>query len=167
MVQALSAGFLLVFATILQTTVVVNFKLLHGAADLVLLVMLSWILQAKLERGWPLGLAAGVMVGTASELPMWLVLGGYLGVVLVVQAMQYRIWQAPMLILFVTAILGSMLMLGASFIYLFFQGVPLPLGMTVNQVVLPSVILNLLLALPVYGLVGETVRFISPPEIDV
>ena len=154
-------------AAILQTTLVVRINLLHGAADLVLLTMLAWILHEQSERPWQWAVVAGVIVGFASELPMALTLAGYLLVTAGVQYVRSRVWQAPLLILFIATLLGSFMVLLLDYFYLWALGTPLPFGQTFNLVILPSVILNLLLAVPVYGLMGEIAKFVFPPEVEI
>jgi hypothetical protein len=45
-------------------------------------------------------------------------------------------------------------------------GTPLPFFEAVNLVILPSLLLNLLAALPVNGLMGEIAGFLYPEEIE-
>lgn len=154
--------FTLAFAVILQTTLIVEMNLLHGSADLVLLTLLGWILHENSEGHWQWGVIAGLFVGIASELPIWIAILSYLLVVLVVQLLHSKIWQAPMVILFVSIAISSILVMAVDSIYLLIIGVPLPILDSLNLVVLPSVILNLLFILPIYALIGELVKAVYP-----
>lgn len=154
--------FTLAFAVILQTTIVADMNLLHGSADLVLLILLGWILHENSEGHWQWGVIAGIFVGIASELPIWVTVLSYLLVVLVVQLLQSKIWQAPMVILFVSITICSFLVLAIISSYLLIIGVPLPILESFNLVILPSVILNLLFILPIYALIGELVKVFYP-----
>ncbi len=154
------AIFTLAFATILQTTIFVEMKLLQGSADFVLLTLLGWILHERTEAHWQWGIVAGVFTGFASEIPIGVTVSGYLLVVLVIQFLHSKIWQAPMVILFVSIIVASILMMSLQAIYLIIVGVPLPILEALNLVILPSVILNMLFILPIYALMGELVKVV-------
>jgi hypothetical protein len=48
-----------------------------------------------------------------------------------------------------------------------FEGIGMPLQTVINQVTLPSALLNLLLALPVYALVNDLANSLYPSEIEL
>ncbi|MDH5606088.1 MAG: hypothetical protein OEY93_04310 [Anaerolineae bacterium] len=152
----------------LQSTVVGNIRLLNGSADLVLLVMVAWALQkGGNEVYWPLGVAAGLIVGFVSQMPILVVMIGYGVSMLILQILQSRIWQAPLFSLFVAVLLGSLVSLFVDFLYLLLIGTPLEPGVSFNRVILPGIILNLLIALPVYAFVGEIAKMLIPDEVDL
>lgn len=153
-------------ATLLQTSVVSQITLLHGPADLILLVLLGWILHTRVEGKWHWGLIAGFLVGTASALPVWLPVATYLLVTALANLLQTRIWQVPIMSLFVTTIAGTFIIQGISFLYLLVTGTPLSFNESLNLIILPSVILNSLLALPVYAVIGEIANWMYPPELE-
>jgi len=154
-------------AVILQTTIVSQVPLLHGPADLVLVVLVSWVLHREVEQVWPIGLAAGLLVGIATALPLWVPLLGYGLVSALTGQFKRWLWQVQLLSLFATTLLGSLLVLGLSYAYLQIAGTPIPFGEAFNQVVLPSVLLNLILVLPVYGLISELTKLVYPAEVEV
>ena len=51
-----------VFLGIFQTSVVSRLPLLHGTADLVLLVVIAWSLQERVRTAWQWALMAGLVV---------------------------------------------------------------------------------------------------------
>lgn len=155
---------LLGLAVILQTTIVGQMPLLYGPADLVLLMLLSWTLHARARGMWQWGLIAGLMVGYASALPIWVPLAGYLAAIGVAYVLQSRVWQAPIMSLVTTTLLGTFIVQGVALAFLILSGVPLDIGQSFNLVMLPSVILNLILALPVYGVMGELTKRLYPAE---
>ncbi len=153
-------------ATMLQISVVSQITLLHGPADLVLLVLLGWVLHARVEGRWQWGLIAGYLIGTISELPLWLPILAYLLVTGLAYVLQTRVWQVPIMSLYVTTIAGTFIVQGLSFFYLVISGTPLAFSESLNLIILPSVILNSMLALPVYAVVGEVANWVYPPEIE-
>lgn len=154
-------------AVILQTTVISGITLLHGTADLVMLTLLGWLLHERVEGKWAWGVLAGLMIGYASHLPIWVPLIGYLLVTAVAEFMQTRVWQVHLLSLFLTTLVGTFLIQLIALVYLVISGAPLDFGEGLNLVILPSVVLNLILALPIYGLVGELSSRLYPPEVEV
>lgn len=157
----------LLIATILQTTIVVRINILHGSADLVLLTLVSWVIYEQTNSSFRWGLLAGLLVGIASALPFWLVVIEYVLVVTILGAIQARVWQAPLLLLFSSVFLGTFIIYSMDFLYLWITGVPLNIDEVFNLVVLPSLILNVILALPIHSIMGELAKQVYPPEVEV
>lgn len=153
-------------AIILQTTIASRITLLQGPVDLVMLTFLAWVLREGNPGLWRWGVIAGLAVGFASELPIWLMVSAYLLIAALVQVMKQRIWQAPVISLFVTTLIGTLLIQGISLLYLLINGSKIELPLALNLVILPSMILNLLITFPTYALVGEISARIYPDERD-
>lgn len=155
---------LLAIALIFQTTLVGRITLLQGTADLVFLVLLAWILRESEEPDWIPAIIAGIMVGLASALPIWLPIVAFLIIAGLVQMLQSQVWQIPLLTLFTLTFIGSIIIRGLSLSYLITIGTPLDIGEAFNLVILPTTILNLFLTLPVFGLIGEITNWFYPIE---
>ena len=67
----------------------------------------------------------------------------------------------------VTTFFSSMIAHLITLIVLRISGVSLPWLQTLNMVILPSVFLNLLLALPFYVLLGDLARWLYPEELEM
>lgn len=158
---------LLVGAVILQTTIVTRINMLHGAADLVLLVLLGWVLQADEKSHWHWGVLAGLLVGVSSALPFWLPVVGYTMVIAIVVFFQRQLWQVPVWSLLIITFIGTFAVYGIEVIFLWIIGVPITLGEVFNIVLLPSVIMNILIVIPIHALVGEVVKLVYPREVEV
>ena len=156
----------LVSAIILQTSIVVRINMLHGAADLVLLTLLGWVIHEPTDTHWRWGILAGSLVGISSVLPFWIPLLEYLLVIWLLNGLQKRLWQAPMLIFFATIFFGTFIIFSMDLIYLWFSGVSFAMEIAINYVLLPSLVLNVLFALPVYGIMGELTKQVYPPEVE-
>jgi hypothetical protein len=150
----------------LQTTVVSSLPLLHGTADIVLLVIAAWSLQDRVKVAFEWGGMAGVMVGFISKIGLPVPLLGYLGVAGLAQLLKRQVWQTPVLAMFITTLFGSLVIRGMELVSLRIQGVPLPLADSINLVILPGTFLNLLLALPVYALVTDLTQSVFPEEVE-
>lgn len=156
----------LILMAMLQTTLVSSLPLLHGTADLLLLVVVAWGLQERVTSGFEWAALAGLIVGGLSAVPLWVPLAGYLGAALLARLLRQRVWQSPLLAMAVTTFVGSILVEGLTMLVLIVQGVPLPILGSLNQVVLPGAFLNMLLALPVFALVADLARFVYPEEVE-
>jgi hypothetical protein len=153
-------------AALLQTAVVAQVPLLQGIADLPLLVLAAWCVQDKVKGAWLWAVLAGLFVGFISEIPFWVFVGGYGLVFLMAAIIQRRLWQLPVVILFIVVGNGTLILHGLTYTSLVVGGTPMPFTSALNLVTLPSLLLNLFLALPVYGVIGEVARLITPEELE-
>ncbi len=165
MLPVLLALATLTVAALFQTTIVVRLTLLEGVADLTLLTLLGWVLRRGLPAPWAWGVAAGALVGMATHLPLWLMLGVYLAITGLGIYLPRRVWDLPILNLFSAVLAGTVLLHGVSWLYLWVLGSPITLSEAFNLVLLPSLLLNFLLALPVFGLMGEFAKLVYPEEV--
>jgi biotin transporter BioY len=92
----------------------------------------------------------GILVGAVSAEPLFVPVIGYLAVVLIARLLQHHIWQSPIIALFITIFIGTLVTNLISLVVLQFSDVPLPWFDSLNLVILPSALLNLILSLPVY-----------------
>ncbi|MFZ5820159.1 MAG: hypothetical protein ACOYYJ_09665 [Chloroflexota bacterium] len=158
---------LLALVVILQSAVISRITLLAGYADLMLIVLAAWALQAGVSTAWQWAVLGAMMVSFVSGMPWFVPLVGYLGVALLARLLQQRVWQAPMLAMFSVTFLGSLFMNFFALIVLQLSGRPLPFGDSFGLIVLPSLLLNLLFAIPVYVVMRDLARWIYPvPEAE-
>lgn len=157
---------ILSLAMMLQSAIVSRVTLLDGPADLVLLTLLSWVLQDRVQSIWPWALFAGLAVGWVSALPIWAPLLAYGLAAALAFTLRNRVWQIPILALFTATFFGTLLTHGIAFSVLRAFGTPLDLGQVFNVIVLPSLLLNLILAIPVNGVISEVARWVYPAELE-
>lgn len=153
---------LLALAVILQSTIVSQFSLLAGYADLILVMLAAWALQKGVTTAFQWAFLASIMISTLSHMPWFVTLVGYIGVVLLAVLLQHRVWQAPLLAMFSVTFLGTLFMHFSSYLYLRLSGDPLPLGDSMGLITLPSLLLNLLLSIPMYGLMRDLAGWVFP-----
>ncbi len=158
---------ILVVVLMLQTIIVSTLPLLSGYADLVLLVLVAWSLQERARSAWVWALIAGILVSFISAAPLGTPLVGYLAVTAIARLLRRRVWQTPILSMFLVTFVGSLINLGLVMVVMIFQGVPLPVSESINLVILPATLLNLLLALPVYAVVADLAQAVYPEEVEV
>lgn len=156
----------IVLAVILQSAVISRVYLLSGIADLPLVMLAAWALQEEVDSSWHWAAAMGLLVGFISGISWVVPVTGYLAVVALAQLFQRRVWQAPLLAMFSITFLGTLLLSLVSLGVLRFQGVPLPIRDVLGLLTLPSVLLNMLLAIPAYAVMRDLARWVYPsPEV--
>jgi hypothetical protein len=156
----------ILLSVILQSAVISRVYLLSGIADLPLVMLAAWALQEEVDSAWHWAAATGLLVGFISGISWLVPLLGYLTVVAMAQVFQRRVWQAPLLAMFSITFLGTLLISGLSFGVLRFADVNLPLSDVLGLLTLPCVLLNMLLAIPVYAVMRDLARWVYPsPEV--
>lgn len=150
---------------ILQTTIASRITLLSGNADLVLLVIIAWGLQERVQYAWIWGILSGLLVGLISGIPWYIYLFVYLSVVGLARLLVRRIWQAPLLAMFAVTFIGTLELLILMYVQRTLFDVPLPLSEAFSQIILPSVLLNLLLAIPIHALIRDLAVRIFPDKV--
>lgn len=157
----------ILLTVILQSAVISRVYLLSGIADLPLVMLAAWSLQEEVDSAWHWAAATGLLVGFVSGIPLAVPLVGYIAIVLLARIFQRRVWQAPLLAMFSITFLGTIIVSMLSLGVLRFAGVPLPISDVVGLLTLPSVLLNMLLAIPVYAVMRDVARWVYPtPEVE-
>jgi hypothetical protein len=152
----------LLLAVILQSSIVSRVTLLSGIADLPLVMLAAWAMQDEVETAWHWAIAMGILVGFISGLSWLVPLLSYLLVIALAQVLQRRVWQAPLLAMFSVTFLGT---IGSSFfslVVLRFSGISLPVADVFGLLTLPAILLNMLLAIPVFAVMRDLARWVYP-----
>lgn len=155
---------LLSLAVILQTSVVSQVQLLSGYADLLLVLLAAWALQERVDTAWHWGAVTCLLAGFISKLPILVIVAGYLGVIFLARVLQRRVWQAPLLAVFSVVFLGTLYFHFLSFVVLVFSGTPFTFGDVMGLITFPSLLLNMLLAVPMYTLMRDLSYWVYPVE---
>jgi rod shape-determining protein MreD len=156
----------LVVFYMLQTTIFSQTRLLSGSADLILLFLAAWSLQDQIKNSWLWTVVAGVFISILSAMPFFAPLIGYLGMVGISKALQKRVWQNPLLAMFLIVLLGTFFQHGLYVIVLQITGAPISWGQSLDNVILPSALLNLIFALPIFAVASDLARRVSPLEVE-
>jgi rod shape-determining protein MreD len=153
-------------AIILQTAIVSRINLLNGTADLVLLILAAWGLQDRVRSAWFWGVAAGLLVGFISGVPWYVYLAGYLVVTGMARILAHRVWQAPLLAMFTVTLIGTLVLLMLTYLERsIFENLSLSLNLVFMQIILPSILLNLLLAIPIHAIIRSLADSLYPGEV--
>ena len=153
---------ILFLAVILQSSVISRVYLLSGVADLPMVMLAAWALQENVDSSWHWAAAMGILVGFISALPWYVPVISYVVVVALAQMLQRRVWQAPLLAMFTVTFLGTVFLNLFTYLVLRIGGVDMPFEDVLGLLVLPGVLLNLLLAIPVYAIMRDLSRWVYP-----
>lgn len=158
---------ILVVLAVLQTVVVSRLPLLLGNADLILLALTAWALQERVKDAWIWTIIGGILVSFISAAPFYALFIGYLAITGIARILQRRVWQTPVLAMFVATFLGTLITQGLTIIFLKIKGVPIDLQDALRLVTLPSLLLNLVLAFPIRAIMVDLAEWVYPVEVDL
>lgn len=150
------------FTAMLQMSVFSQWKILSGSADIILLFVVAWCLHDRSKRLWLLIVVMAGFSGTFSALPAYIPMIVYLVVFRVSRLFQSRFMQSPVLSMLVLSFGASLLQVIFNIAYLFITNVDLNFTDALLEVALPSVLLNMLLAIPVHAIVREIAVYAIP-----
>jgi hypothetical protein len=151
---------------ILQSAVINRMPLLHGTADVILLVITAWALRPRVKTHWHWTIIGGLLISLFTALPVFVFLAGYLVATAMAVYLRQRVWKAPLLAMFSVIFTITLFIHIMTVFTLGVQGTLLPLLEVLNQVTLPSLVLNLLLAVPVYAIIGDIADRFFPEELE-
>jgi hypothetical protein len=157
--------FVIGLAVMLQTSIISRIDLLNGSADLVLVVLAAWGLQERIKGAWAWGLMAGLLVALISGLPWYVYPVSYLIIVGMARILAHRVWQAPLLAMFTVTLIGTLVLLMFTYLDRTLLEVSLDFDLAFTRIILPSTLLNLLLAIPVHAAIRDLVNRLYPAEV--
>jgi rod shape-determining protein MreD len=140
--------------------------LVSGTTDLILLFLAAWSLQPQVKNSWLWALVAGLLISLASAMPFYMPLVAYLCVIAISKLLQSRVWRTPILAMFIVTILGTLIQHVLYILALQLIGAPIPWSESIDMVTLPSMLLNLIFAIPIYALASDLAGRIYPLEVE-
>lgn len=163
----LAYGMSFVLAMMLQYGVFSRWMILSGSPDLVLLLIIALCLHQKHRWFWILILIMGGVVGFVSALPFFIPMVVYMAVYLASFGLKQRVWQTPLLAMFLLTFGATILVNFLSIAVLFIQRIPFNFSIALVNVVLPSVFLNMFLAIPVHAIMRELSVWLYPQGAQI
>ena len=152
---------------ILQSTIISRMQLINGTADLILLFIVAWALQDRVESAWKWCIIGGIFASIYSALPFGSFVIAYLLATAFARMLKRRIWKAPYLAMLAATFIGTLVVQLVSWTARLITGVNIPLTNALNLILLPGLLLNLILAIPVYSIMHDVAGWLYPEEIDV
>jgi hypothetical protein len=147
-----------------QIGIVSQIHLLHGTGDMVMIALVAWTLHERGNSAWAWAAVAGLLISFVSATPMFAPLVGYLFLTAIVRILRRHVWQAPLLAMFLATMFGTIVIQFMYIVVLKINGTPLPWQESLSLVMLPSVLINLILVLPVYVVMTDLAHLVYPLE---
>ncbi len=139
---------LMAILAVLQVSLVNHLRLLDGRPDLVLLAVTSWALTGRGREAMVLGFAGGLFLDAFSEIPIGVSSVALVLVAALVSYSEGRFWGIHPLMQLAAVLAASVVFYTAQLLTLVLAGHPIDLSIALSRTVLPSLFINLLLALP-------------------
>ena len=150
---------IMLIVSVLQMVAISRLPLLNSNADLLLLTILSWGLNEKAKNVYFWAAIAGLLVSFISALPFPMPVFIYLMVAWISRQAHGRIWQSPFITMLIVTFFSTLIQHVITIIFLQVAGIPISFLVSVKEVTIPSLVINLLLALPVYLVVSDLSRW--------
>lgn len=156
----------ILFATaFVQIGVFGQIHLFQGSTDLLMLVIIAWALHPLPRYAWIWVLLAGLIMSYLSAMPMNGYLIIYIAIWLMIRFLRKRVWQMPVILMLLMTMVGSLLETFFTLGALKISGGVIDFHLTVNEIIIPSLTMNLILAIPVYGFVSDLANTIYYDEV--
>ncbi len=143
---------LLAAVWIFQVTIVRSITLLSGAADVMMLFLIAWILQPETGwTGWAAALTAAVLADLTSAMPTGAYFVFYLLAAALAWWVRQRLWQSQIVAMLLIITASVLTGYTVFFVLLWvFRGVAADIRLILAQIIFPSLFLDLLWAFPVF-----------------
>jgi rod shape-determining protein MreD len=152
---------------VIQSAVLSQIPLLHGTADLVLLALIAWSVQKRVSTAWVWGIIGGLLVGYTSAIPILVYLGCYLAAVGIALFLRQRLSNVPLLAMLMVTFLSTLILQGVTILALRLMDTPIAILPSINLVILPSLLLNMILAVPFYLIFGDLAGIFYPESLEI
>lgn len=151
---------------IIQTAILRHLPFLGGTADLLLLWLVAWGLHPKGKHVWIGAIFAGLLMGYVSAVPWYASMTSYLIVAFASRFLSKRFWQNPLIALFFITFFCAIIQNVLIIISLYVSGSAINWTAALRNVVIPTVFLDMLLALPIYAIVKDMAQWVYPSEVN-
>ncbi len=155
----------LLLAAMLNATLMAEFRLAHGAPDLVFLLVVSWALLAETRDALFWAVVGGVLQDLFSIAPLGTSALGLVVVVALADALFGQISPRNLLIPLLVAAVGTLIDHLLILFTLRATGIFVPLQRGLLYVTVPTLLYNLLLILPVFYVVGRVHGWLTPRRV--
>lgn len=153
------------FLAVLQASLVNHLQLLDGRPDLILLAITGWALNGHGRQAMLFGFVGGFALDLFSEVPLGVSSAALVLVAALVSYSEGRFWGVHPLMQLAAVLVASGIFYAAQLASLGIVGHPIDLALLLNRTVVPSVFLNLVLALPAAQAAEALSRFFTPAEV--
>ncbi len=152
---------------IVQSAVFSQVHLLFGTVDLVLLIVVAWAVQERVTTAWHWGIIAGLLASFATAVPALAIITAYVLITGAAIYLRRIFYQRPLLAMIVATMFATLIIHTISIAALLLNGTPIPLIEAFYMITIPSALLNLLLAIPIYAFIGDLANWLYPEAIEM
>ena len=150
---------------VLQTSLVSHLRLLEGRPDLVLLAIVAWALTGKGHEAMIVGFAGGLFLDAFSTVPLGVSSAALVMVAAIVSYSEGQFWGINPIMQLAAVLVSSVVFYAVIIFALVTIGQPVDLQQALSRIVLPSLFVNLILALPTVQ-IGESLHgVLHPPRV--
>ena len=151
---------ILAIAGLLQVGFFGQIRLMNGTADLLMLCIIAWSINDRSKYSWILVIWAGLIMSYISAMPMNGYMWMYLAIWFIIRFIKMRVWQMPLMLMLFVTILGTLLISIGTLGLLFLRNASVNYIDALQQIIIPSFVMNLLLAIPVYAFLNDVINTI-------
>lgn len=151
-----------ILLTFFQLSLSGKFMILNGFSDLLFVWMIAWIVQTKINHSWLWLIMAISVMSYVSAIPWYATAISYLILVGIASFIKGRLWQSPLLSFLLVLIIGSFIYYFAGLISLKINGSMIQFNESLNRIILPSIVMNLVFALPIYLISRDMILWLYP-----
>ena len=152
-------------AAFLQVSVFSKIRLLNGAVNLVMLCLIVWSINSSTKYSWIMAVWSGLLMSFVSAMPIKSYMWFNLGIWGLIWFIKKRVWQMPMILTLFVTIVSTLVEALFTLGLLTVQNANLDYLLSLNQVIVPSLIMNLLFTIPVYAFLNDVINTIYINEV--
>ncbi|MBQ6504085.1 MAG: hypothetical protein IJI57_09265 [Flexilinea sp.] len=160
MLEVITGFLILAIAGFLQIGFFGKIRLMGGTTDLIMLCIIAWSINERSKYSWILVIAGGLIMSYVSAMPMNGYLWMYLIIWFIIRFIKMRVWQMPLMLMLFVTILSSLLISVGTLALLFLQNASVNYIDAFRQIIIPSLVMNLLLSIPVYAFLNDVINTI-------
>ena len=139
-------------------------RLMNGTSDLIMLCIVAWSINERSKYSWILVIAGGLMMSYVSAMPMNGYLWMYLTIWFIIRFIKMRVWQMPLMLMLFVTILSTLFISVGTLALLFLQNASVSYPDAFRQIIIPSLVMNLLLSIPIYAFLNDVINTIYMNE---
>ena len=151
---------ILAAAAFIQVGFFGQIRLMGGTPDLILLCIIAWSINDRTEYSWILTIGGGLIMSYISAMPMNGYLWMYLFIWIMIRFIKMRVWQMPLVLMLFVTITASLVISVGTLGLLFLQNANVNYLEAFRQIIVPSLVMNLLLSVPIYAFLNDVINTI-------
>ncbi len=135
-------------------------RLMNGTSDLILLCLIAWSINDRTRYSWILTIAGGLIMSYISAMPMNAYLWMYLFIWIMIRFIKMRVWQMPLVLMLFVTITSTLVISVGTLGLLFLQNANVNYFEAFRLIIVPSLVMNLLLCIPIYAFLNDVINTI-------